>query len=189
MTPFRRVLAEKRRLIYPLVGAVVLNIALFAAVVYPLSLKVANGERDAQAAASARAVAQADFDRARATVSGKTLADTELKKFYSAVLPPDQSAARRILYGKIDKLASAANVKLGPERFDVEAVRGSTLQKASAEFQLSGEYREIRRFIHELETAPDFLILENVALSQAQERGLNVQVRVVTYFRTGADGN
>lgn len=189
MTPFRRVLAEKRAFIYPLVGAVVLNIALFAAVVYPLSLKVANGERDAQAAASARAVAQADFDRARATVSGKTLADTELKKFYSAVLPPDQSAARRILYAKIDKLASAANVKLGPERFDIEPVRGSTLQKASADFQLSGEYRDIRRFIHELETAPDFLILENVALSQAQERGLNVQVRVVTYFRTGADGN
>ena len=191
MTPFRRVLAEKRTYIYPLVGAVVLNIALFVAVVYPLSLKVANGERDAQAAASARAVAQAEFDRARATVSGKTLADTELKKFYNAVLPPDQSAARRILYAKIDKMASAANVKLGPERFDVAAVRGSTLQKASADFQLSGEYREIRRFIHDLETAPDFLILENVALSQGQERdrGLNVQVRVATYFRTAGDGN
>ena len=29
---------------------------------------------------------------------------------------------------------------------------------------LSGEYRNIRRFIHELETAPEFLVLENVQL-------------------------
>ena len=102
MTIFRRVLAEKRGLIYPLVGAVVLNAALFVAVVYPLSLKVANGERDAQAAASARAAAQAEFDAAQATISGKASADAELKKFYSAVLPPDQSAARRII-GKLDQ--------------------------------------------------------------------------------------
>ncbi len=91
-----RVLAEKRTLIYPLIGAVLVNAALFVAVVYPLSLKVANGERDAQAAASARKVAQAEYDAAQATVSGKKSADDELKKFYEAVLPPDMSAARRI---------------------------------------------------------------------------------------------
>ena len=39
--------------------------------------------------------------------------------------------------------------------------------------------------------APEFLILENVALSQGAERdrGLNVIVKVATYFRIGTDGN
>ena len=42
-----------------------LNMALFVAVVYPLSLKVANGERDAQNATAARKSAQAEYDAAQ----------------------------------------------------------------------------------------------------------------------------
>jgi Tfp pilus assembly protein PilO len=191
MTLFRRVLAEKRGLIYPLVGALLVNAALFIAVVYPLSLKVANGERDAQAAASARRAAQAENDAARATVSGKKSADEELKKFYSAVLPPDQSAARRIVYAKVDMLASAANLKQGQTGIDPTQERGSQLGKLTATVVLTGEYRNIRKFIHDLETAPEFLIIENVALSQGTERdrGLTVIVKLATYYRIGSDGN
>jgi Tfp pilus assembly protein PilO len=56
---------------------------------------------------------------------------------------------------------------------------------------LSGEYRDIRAFIHELETAPDFLVLENVDLSQSsrEERGIDVTVQIATYFRAGGHGN
>jgi hypothetical protein len=191
MTTFRRVLAENRRLISALVAAVILNAALFIAVVYPLSLKVANGERDAQAAASARRAAQAEYDAARATVAGKASADNELKKFYGAVLPPDLSAARRLVYAKLDKLAAAANVTPGRRSLEESQERGSDLGKLTATVFLQGEYRNIRRFIHDLETAPDFMILENVALSQETERsrGLAVVVKVATYFRNAADGN
>ena len=191
MTQFRRVVAENRRLIYPLVGAVLLNAALFIAVVYPLSLKVANGERDALAASNARTAAQAEYDAARATVTGKASADSELKKFYTAVLPPDLSAARRIVYAKMDKLASTANVTPGRRDLEESQERGSELGKLTATVVLMGEYRNIRRFIHDLETAPDFMILENVALSQGSERdrGLTVIVKVATYFRIATDGN
>jgi Tfp pilus assembly protein PilO len=191
MTIARRVMAEKRGLIYPLVGVILANVALFIAVVYPLSLKVANGERDARNAAAARQAAQAEYDAARATVSGKKQADDELKKFYGAVLPPDQSAARRILYEKIDTLESTANVKPGAKNFEPTQERGSQLGKLTATVTLTGEYRNIRRFIHDLETAPEFLILENVALSQESERdrGLTVVVKVATYFRASTDGN
>jgi hypothetical protein len=191
MTLARRVFAENRRLIYPLIGALVVNAALFVAVVYPLSLKVANGERDAQNAASARKTAQAEFDSARATASGKVTADAELKKFYGAVLPPDLSAARRLLYAKIDKLESSSNVKPGRKDFEETQQRGSQLGKLTANVVLTGEYRDIRRFIHDLETSPEFLVIENVAVSQGSERdrGLTVVVRVATYFRVSSDGD
>jgi hypothetical protein len=191
MTLLRRIFAEKQRLIYPLIGVVLVNLALFVAVVYPLSLKVANGERDAQNAASARRAAQAEYDAARATATGKVTADAELKKFYSAVLPPDLSAARRLLYAKIDKLESSSNVRPGRKDFDETQERGSQLGKLTANVVLTGEYRDIRRFIHDLETAPEFLVIENVAVSQGAERdrGLTVAVKVATYFRMGNDGN
>ena len=49
----------------------------------------------------------------------------------------------------------------------------------------------IRRFIHELETAPEFLVLENVDLrqSEVENRALNVEMEIATYYRAGANGN
>jgi Tfp pilus assembly protein PilO len=57
---------------------------------------------------------------------------------------------------------------------------------------LTGEYRDIRRFLHELETRPEFIVLENVDLTQNDSelsRGITVTVQVATYFRTGGNGN
>lgn len=185
MTLLRRIVSEKRRFIYPLVGAVVINAALYFAVVYPLSLRVANGERSAQEAANAHAAARAEYDIANATIRGKDTADKELKKFYGDVLPPDQSAARRLLFGKVEELSGAAGVNVLDQTSETSRERGSELGKLIETVVLVGDYRNIRRFIHELETAPEFIVLENVALSQGQERDqrLNVTLRVSTYFR------
>jgi len=191
MTLPRRIFEEKRRLIYPVIGALLLNIALFLAVVYPLSIKVANGERSAQAAETALTAARKDFESARSTVSGKQAADAELKKFYGEVLPPDESDARRITYANINQLAKKANVHYERASYEGTQERDSTLGKLTTTITLSGEYRDIRRFIYELETAPQFLVLENVALSQGAEAStaLNVTVKVATYYQAGANGN
>ena len=52
---------------------------------------------------------------------------------------------------------------------------------------LTGDYRDVRQFIYSLETAPEFMVLENVALSapEDQERGLTVKLDIATYFRAG----
>jgi len=191
MTDARRVLTEKRRLILPIVIALVVNIALFAIVVYPLSKKVAGGEQQSQAANTALAAARRDNDAARATVKGKGQADQELQKFYSDVLPPDLSAARRATFLRIEQLAQKSNLRLERETSDPKSQRDSQLIKFTYRASLSGEYRNIRRFIHELETAPEFLVLENVELTQSEveNRGLNVNVEIATYYRAGADGN
>jgi Tfp pilus assembly protein PilO len=70
-------------------------------------------------------------------------------------------------------------------------VRDSNLGQFTATYVLSGEYRDIRRFIHALETAEEFLILDNVALSQGSdgESDLIVSVEVSTYYRAGAHGD
>lgn len=189
MTTARRIFAEKRRLIYPLITAIVLNLALYAAVIYPLSLKEAGGERAAQLADAQLKAARRDYESARATATGKVAADAELEKFYTAVLPPDQSAARRITFLKIEQLAKAAHVTVLNRQFDPKPERDSTLGKLSIAIALTGQYRDVRRFIYDLETAPEFLILENVALQQGAEndRGLSVNIKVATYYRAGPD--
>ena len=191
MTDARRVLTEKRRLILPIAIALIVNVALFAIVLYPLSKKVAGGEQEAEAAATALSAAKRDYQQARGMVAGKGQADQELQKFYTDVLPPDLSAARRITFLRIEQIAQHSNLRLERETSDPKAQRDSQLVKFTYRAALSGEYRNIRRFIHELETAPEFLVLENVELSQSEieNRGLNVTVEIATYYRAGANGN
>ena len=191
MSTARRALTEKRGLILPIAIALLVNVALYAIVVYPLSKKVAGGEQEAEAAAATLRAARRDHAAARATVAGKAQADEELHKFYGDVLPPDMSAARQITFLRIQQLAEKCNLRLERQTSDPKTQRDSDLMKFTYRASLSGEYRNIRRFIHELETAPEFLVLENVELSQSEvaNRGLNVNVEIATYYRAAANGN
>ena len=82
------------------------------------------------------------------------------------------------------------NLKLERETSDPKRERDSDLVKFTYTASLSGDYRNIRRFIHELETRPEFLVLENVELSQseAEGRGLNVNLQIATYYRAVNNG-
>jgi hypothetical protein len=186
----RRVLSEKRAQIIPLAVALAVNIALYLIVVYPLAKKVAGGEQAAQASSAALEAARRDYAAARATVAGKGQADEELRKFYTDVLPPDISGARRITFLRMEQLARQCNLRLERETSQPKPERDSQLVKFTYTAALSGDYRNIRRFIHELETAPEFLVLENVELSQSETagRGLNVNVQIATYYRTETNG-
>jgi Tfp pilus assembly protein PilO len=187
----RRVLREKRALIVPIAIALLVNVALYLMVVYPLSKKVDGGERQSEAAVAALNAARRDFAAAQATVAGKGQADQELQKFYTDVLPPDISGARRITFLRIDQLAEESGLRVDRQTSDPKPQRDSGLVKFSYRASLSGDYRNIRRFVHELETAPEFLVLENLQLRQSdiEDRGLNVEVEIATYYRAGANGN
>ena len=191
MSTVRRVLAEKRRLIVPVAVALLVNVALYAIVVYPLSKRVAGDEQEAESAAAALRAARRDFAAARATVAGKGQADQELRTFYSEVLPPDVSGARRITFLRIEQLAQKCNLRVERVTSLPKPQSDSNLVKFIYKASLSGEYRNIRRFIHELETAPEFLVLENVDLrqSEVENRALNVEMEIATYYRAGANGN
>ena len=185
-----RMLHEKRGLIWPIAIALLLNAAVYAIVVYPLSKKVAGGEEAAAASAAALGEARRDYAAARATVAGKGQADQELQKFYGEVLPPDVSGARRITFLRIEQLATKSGLRLERETSSPQPERDSTLVRFTYTAALSGDYRNIRRFIHDLETAPEFLVLENVQLSQkdVDKSGLNVTVQIATYYRAGGNG-
>jgi Tfp pilus assembly protein PilO len=192
MMTFRRILTEKRSLIWPLALVLVANGLVYALVVYPLSQKVELGEQEAAGANHALLMARREHANARATVTGKGQADAELKKFYSDVLPPDLSGARRITYLPLEHLAEESNLRLLRQALSPDERGRGPLAKLTTTATLTGEYRDIRKFLHQLETRPEFIVLENVDLSQTDSemsRGITVTVQVATYFRTGGDGN
>jgi hypothetical protein len=75
MSLSQRIFEEKRRLIYPLVVALAVNVGVFAAIVYPLSLKVAAADQTSRTTSLSALSARRDFDSAKNTVTGKAAAD------------------------------------------------------------------------------------------------------------------
>jgi Tfp pilus assembly protein PilO len=188
----QRVLREKRHLVFPLALLAIANVALFAVVIFPLQRQVANAEIEARAQHQHLNAARFDLKNAKATVTGQAQANSALQKFYKDVLPSDQGVARRLTYTRLAQLARQANVKLEHGSNGVSEEKGSTLSKLTTRYTLTGDYRDVRRFIYSIETAPEFIVLENIGLTspgdQAPGRGLAMSLDIATYFRSGNDG-
>jgi len=184
----RRVFAEYRRLVTPLVIALVVNVLVYALFVYPLAQRVANVEQRNQQAGQALAAAQADFAQANGTLTGKDRAATELATFYKDVLPPDLSGARRLTQLRLRQVARESDLMFDRDRYEELEVRDSTLRRLRITMVLTGEYEAMRAFIHQLEASKEFVVIDNIQLTGGEEEG-NTQVvtlEMSTYFRNGA---
>ena len=184
----RRVIQEHRRTVYLLVAVFVANLLLYAFVVYPLAQRVANVEQSTVSAERALTAARAEHGKASGTFTGKDRASKELATFYSTVLAQDMAGARRLTYGRMRRLAEQSHLSYQRAKYEPVTERGSSLTKFKAGMELEGSWADIRTFIHAIETAPEFVVIDNVELSEASggSGALKVDVELSTYFRSSA---
>ena len=183
----RRVLNEHRRTVVPLLVALVVNVLAYAFIVYPLSNQVADVAGRDERAARALAAAKQEQAQAAGTLTGKDRAATELATFYQSVLPANVSSARRLVYLRLHQLARDAGLNYSRMANEVVEERSSTLSRLKTEMELAGSYSSMRAFIHQLETAPEFVVIDNVELTEDDQGGeLKVKLELSTYFRTAS---
>lgn len=190
--PFSRVMHEHRAWILPLAVALVVNLGLLLGVVLPLSRSAASSEGRAEAARRALVTAEQDFKAAEALRDGQSTATRDLDTFYSAVLPKDSRTAARLTHLKMAQLADKHGVRYERMSASPERERDSTLEHLTVSMGLSGEYEAIRAFLHELETSPDFVVIDNMVLSEGSEgdgaSGLTLTLELSTYYLAGPNG-
>ena len=182
----RRIAREHRRILLPLAVALVVNVAFYGAVVFPLSQRVANIEQREAAAAQELRAARAEHAAAAGTLTGKDRAAQELERFYTEVLPRDTAAARRLTFTRVPQLAAQFDIAVERRSTTTAApARDSTLMPYRTRVELAGRYNDIRSFIHELESAPEFVVIENVTLSEEDDESgqLALQLELSTYYR------
>jgi len=192
MTPLlRRIVRERRAVILPLAIVAVLNLIAYVAVVYPLELRAATMERRRLAAEQQLSAARREAAAARGMLTSKDRADVELRKFYGEVLPGDLAGARRITYARLAQLADEADLQYERRSYEPDANYAGSLQKVQITMVLEGEYRNVRRFIHALEIAPEFVVIEDVALTEGADSSapLTLTLGLATYFRPEAHGD
>jgi Tfp pilus assembly protein PilO len=187
----RRVLTEQRRFLLPLAIVLVANVAVYAGIVYPMANRVADASQRAARAATARRAAQAELASAQGIVQGKERAEQELKTFYQRVLPADLSAANRTTYLAVAQLARKTNLHIVRRQFGGERPRDSRLARWKIDVTLEGSYEDIRRFIYDLETAPSFVVIDEMALGAGRDESspLVLSLALSTYYRAADDAS
>ena len=192
MTLFKRILIETRSVAVPFVLALLVNVGVYVLVVRPLAAKSANEADRAAAATAALRWAERDLSQAQALVVSKSRADQELTTFYDKVLPGSLSeAAWRLLYARVPKLSRDTHVKF--EKRDTEedkaTVKDQRFGRVKTRIVFQGEYENIRQLIYELESAPEFVIIDSITLAQGEaNKPLTLTMELSTYYRLGANG-
>lgn len=186
----RRIVTERRVVVVPLAALALVNLALYAFVVYPLSLRVAGIESRTAAARASRLAAEREHGAAQAMLTSKARADVELERFYTKVLPSDLAAARRMTYARLAQLARDSGLLADRRTYEPDDHYDGNLAKLRITMVLEGEYSNVREFIHKLETSPEFVVIEDVALSEGSDEGapLALTLQLATYYRPSTHG-
>ncbi|MBM3771952.1 MAG: hypothetical protein FJW27_11855 [Acidimicrobiia bacterium] len=189
MTLWSRALREYRTILIPLGVGAALNVLAYLFVVQPLAARSAGAAGRAEAAAAALQGARREHELATQLVDGKARADQELDAFYGKVLPADLTAARRMTYSSLPALAKRTNVRYETRRFETpDPEKDSRLGRLGIRMVLQGEYEDIRTFIYELERSPEFVIVDDVTLSETNENAaLTLRLNLSTYFNVRTD--
>ena len=191
MTLWKRILVEKRVVVIPLALGHLANIAVYALVVYPLGVKSAGAEDRAAAAAQALQAAERDLAAARDLVAGQDA------RRAGAVDLLRQGAAGRSAVRAAADLRDAAGAGAQEQRQVHRSPPGSRADQERRAARLAqdrhgwqGDYGSVRRFIYELESAPAFVIIDDVTLAQTDPtKPLTLSLQLSTYYRLGANGN
>lgn len=181
----RRIAAEKRTVVVPLAVALLANLALYALAVYPLTVKATSAQRRAAAAERELGAAERDHVAARAILTGKDLAARELDTFYGEVLPVDLTGARRLTYLRLAQRARQASLRYERRSVEREDGKDGRLTRLRIAMVLEGDYANVRQFIYQLETAPEFVVIDDVALAEGADVNapLLLTLELSTYFK------
>ena len=188
MIDLSRAFAEKRRLILPIA------IAAGASTSRSTPSSSTRGRRRrarsssaAQQAAMARARATADLRDAEAMRTGQERAAQQLTRFYDSVLPRGRKARGGSRIAGWRHWPTNRTSTTTAARSSTKEDAQSALEQMDVTMVLEGEYRDVRRFIHKLETAPEFVVIEDVGLVQGEKNApLTLTVKLSTYYKAGS---
>ena len=183
--PWSRVIADHRRWLVPVGIVLAINVIVLVGIVMPMRQSVASGTEQASGSAEALNAAMAELREAEATRDGQTQASKDLDRFYIDVLPSNFAAARRMTQLKLAQMARSHGVTFERGATTPETVRESNLERLRVSCELSGDWDDIRELIYEIETGPDFIVIDNVALSEGENANapLALTLELSTYYR------
>ena len=180
----RRAAHEQRTWVMTIGALLVLNLVVYLAVIRPSSQRVSSVTERTQTAEGELAAARLAQMRAKAALTGKSDASKKLDTFYHDVLPANLSAARDLFFPWVEQTARQVGLAATSSSVDVTSERDRQLTQFSIQMELAGSYAAVREFIHRLERAPKFVVIDRVTLQEnPAEGGLALKLELSTFYR------
>lgn len=161
-------------------AGVLLLLCLYLAVHLVLLGGSTGTQGDAAVAAAQARVAAADMSarRLRGLEAKLQASDVSADRFYRERLPYAYSD----VLTQLGTVAKRTGVRLSRASY-VHSVPENGVTELRIDAAVTGEYGALARFLNGLERDPSFFVVENVALSGAQNGLVNLQMRIGTYLR------
>lgn len=172
-----------RRIVWALVGLVVLNLAATFLVVRP-KVRELDGLRETNAPRRlAKQTLIADVESREAYVAALDQAELDLATLRDDVL---STKNRRLVAVQLEvaRLADEFGVRFEQVRNKNAILEDEELEYFGMVVPLEGGYANLRQFIQAVESSEKFLVIEQVALDEAKDGGalLQLNITVATYF-------
>jgi hypothetical protein len=147
-------------------------------------------EQREQAATMELQAAERDDAAARGILEGRDRTAVALKEFYGNVLPSGFASARDVTFLRLHQIAEQHDVRTGHQNAATDRDRKGSLQRLKITMQLQGDYENIRRFIYQLESGSDFVVIDSLELGQDAQAGspLSLTLGLSTYYRLEPHG-
>ena len=186
----RRIVSEKRMLVGLAAAGLILDAGLYGLAIYPWTLKwrLRNGARPRRRPTwRSRGGASSRYGSRPTTGTGRRGSCV-----LSAGKPclPTLAGARSLTLSRLAALADDHDLLMERRASVPDREDDSVLARLQVSMLLRGAYRDIRRFLHAIETAPEFLIIDEIALRQGDEAeaGEVLGLGLSTYYWQGDDG-
>lgn len=178
----------KKELRLVTVAAVIaaVNLLFYLFMAYPQRYQAENREKEYLSLRHKLADLRADVTLAKRVEEGKaTMAGLKGRLPAKDDLP----AMIREIHG----LARKYNLKIPTVKYEPKREKGEAMMRLLITLPVVGEYPDIRRFIHEMETSDRLVMLENMGIATSggtgkagNERGAQLQLTMSTYIRPEA---
>jgi type IV pilus assembly protein PilO len=83
-------------------------------------------------------------------------------------------------------LSSRAHLDITQISYSSEELKKSPLLKLNLNFNVVGDYEQLKKFIHSLEQSLRLITIKQISLQGANDDGVNLRLNLETFFRTGS---
>lgn len=111
------------------------------------------------------------------------LANRDLSKFQQAV--PEY----RDFTGLIEELlvlSNRAHLNITQISYDSEELNNSSLLKFNLNFNVAGDYEQVKKFIHSLEQSVRLITIKQISLQSVDNNAVNLSLSLETLFSSGS---
>ena len=162
----------------------VLNLLLFIALQQFIVPQVAEQEsRFLQEQAEVRQLLHKQGVTAKSPEQLYVLASQDLSRFQQAV--PDYQDFTGLIE-ELLVLSNRANLNITQISYRSEELPENLLLKFDLNFNVSGDYKQLKKFIHSLEQSVRLIVIKQISLKSADNDGVSLRLSLETFFRPGS---